>query len=37
MTSYDAVAQATEKVYGIPLSEIEAAWLTRQRLRASQG
>ncbi|HXV14131.1 MAG TPA: hypothetical protein VEC56_07985 [Candidatus Krumholzibacteria bacterium] len=37
MTAYEGVAQATEKVYGIPLSEIEAAWLTRQRLRASQG
>lgn len=37
MTAYDGVAQATEKVYGIPLSEIEAAWLARQKLRASQG
>ncbi len=37
MTAYDAVAQATEKVYGIPLNEIEAAWQTRQKMRASQG
>jgi hypothetical protein len=35
--SYDAVAIAINKVYGIPLSEIETAWRSRQTLRASQG
>jgi hypothetical protein len=34
MNSYDAVAMATNKVYGIPLSEIETAWRNRQMLRA---
>jgi len=37
MNSYDAVATAVNKVYGVPLSEIEAAWRNRQTLRASQG
>jgi len=34
MNSYDAVAMATNEVYGIPLSEIETAWRNRQMLRA---
>ena len=37
MNSYDAVAIAVNKVYGIPLSEIETAWRGRETLRASQG
>jgi hypothetical protein len=36
MNSYDAVAMATEKTLGVPLDEIEAAWRTRQTLRASR-
>ncbi len=35
--SYDAVALAINKVYEIPLSEIEAAWRSRQTMRASKG
>lgn len=34
MQSYDAVALATNKVYGIPLDELETAWRNRQILRA---
>jgi len=37
MNSYDAVATAANKVYGIPLSELETAWRNRQTLRASKG
>ncbi len=37
MNSYDAVALATNKVYGIPLAEIETAWRNRETLRAKQG
>lgn len=34
--SYDSAAIAVEKTYGIPLTELEAAWRNRQTLRASQ-
>ncbi len=34
MNSYDAVAMATNKVYEVPLDELEAAWRNRQMLRA---
>ncbi|HEU4928646.1 MAG TPA: hypothetical protein VFU38_02365 [Candidatus Krumholzibacteria bacterium] len=34
MNSYEAVALATNKVYGIPLDELETAWRNRQILRA---
>lgn len=37
MNSYDAVATAANKVYGVPLTEIETAWRNRQTLRASKG
>lgn len=37
MNSYDAVAIALEKVYGVPAKEIEFAWRARTTLRASQG
>ena len=37
MNSYDAMAMAVNKVYEIPLSEIETAWRNREILRAKQG
>lgn len=36
MNSYDAVAMAVNKTYGIPLAELETAWRNRETLRASK-
>ena len=37
MNSYEAVAMAANKVFGMPFSELETAWRSRETLRASRG